>query len=107
MERGYAAPPGFVEVDDFGLGQHSGNSSGARRRHRLGHLVQPVAEEVPVLVQRHRRRGVPEHLLNDLHVGAGGDGQGRRGVPQFVGIQARQPDRRRGLVEGGTPLPEP
>jgi hypothetical protein len=27
-----------------------GNSSGARRVHRDGHLVEPVAEQVPVLV---------------------------------------------------------
>jgi hypothetical protein len=32
-----------------------GNSSGARGRHRVGHFVEAVAEQVSVLVQRHGR----------------------------------------------------
>src|SRR4051812_45839424 len=55
-----------------------------------------------LLIEGHRRRGVAEHLLDDLDVGAGGDGQGRGGVPQFVGMQARSSDaRRRGGERGG------
>jgi len=30
---------------------------------------------VPVLIERHRRRLVSQHLLNDLHIGAGCNGQ--------------------------------
>jgi hypothetical protein len=53
-------------MDDFGLGRHSGNSSFACGRHPLRDLVQSVAEQVAVLVERHRRSGVPEHLLETL-----------------------------------------
>ncbi len=37
---------------------------------------QPVAERVPVLVQRHGRRRVAGHRLDDPDVGFGGDGEG-------------------------------
>jgi hypothetical protein len=37
----------------------SGNSSFTRGRHPLGHLVQSIAEQVAVLVEGHRRGGVP------------------------------------------------
>jgi hypothetical protein len=38
-------------------------------------VVQLVGEQVPVQVQGHARRGVPEHLLDDLDVPAGRDRQ--------------------------------
>ena len=36
---------------------------------------------------------MPEHLLDDLHVRAGSDGQARRGVAQLVRVLVRPPDR--------------
>ena len=36
-------------------------------------VVQSVLKEVSILVERHRRGLVTEHLLHDLHVGAGRD----------------------------------
>src|SRR5271166_3341127 len=42
--------------------------------------AQIVGEQVPVAVQGQRRRLVPEKCLQNLHVGAGGDGQTCAGV---------------------------
>ena len=39
-----------------------------------------------VEVERHRGRLVPEHLLDDFHVRAGGDGERRCGVPECVWV---------------------
>jgi hypothetical protein len=40
-----------------------------------------------------------EHLLDDLDVSAGGDGQAGGGVAKLVRVQAGQPDRLGGAVE--------
>jgi hypothetical protein len=98
------------------LGQHWGNSRIGRGNsdeprtplvggraspvHGVSDLVEPVLEEVAVRVQRHRRRerrrresswvgplAVPEHLLNDLDVGSGGDGEAGRGMPELMRMQ--------------------
>src|SRR5215217_2169349 len=45
-----------------------GQRRGPRGVHRVGHHVQPIAEQVAVLVERHRRGLVAEHLLHDLDV---------------------------------------
>ena len=55
-------------------------------------VIQLVREQVPVEVERHARGVVPEHLLDDLHVGARGDGERRRGVPQTVRGEVRFTD---------------
>jgi hypothetical protein len=60
--------------------------------HRGGDLVEPVLEEVTVGVERHGRRAVAEHLLDDLHVGAGGDREAGCGVPELVGVQVGYAD---------------
>jgi hypothetical protein len=70
-------------------GQHWDDSSGARGRHPLGHLVQAIAEQVAVLVRRHGRGGVSEQLLDQLHGTACGDREPRRGVPELVRLKAR------------------
>ena len=41
-----------------------------------------------VQVERHGRALVAEHLLNDLHIRAGRDGQARGRVAQFVRVKA-------------------
>jgi hypothetical protein len=55
---------------------------------------------------------VPEHLLDDLHIGTSGDGQARRGVPQLVRVKSRNPDGSGsgievGAAEDGGPSGEP
>lgn len=44
---------------------------------------------MPVHVQRDRRALVAKHVLDDLHVGLGSDGQRRGGVPQLVRSQSK------------------
>ena len=66
--------------------------------------VEVVGEEACVDVEGHGCRGVPEHLLHRLDVGAGGYGEAGRGVPQLVRRQPRQPGLLRGRVE--EPRPE-
>nr|WP_238384812.1 hypothetical protein [Ornithinicoccus soli] len=104
------------QVDHQGVGQHSGNSRiglgnsvgalagsllgrGAGQVHRVGDLVEPVVEQVTVGVHGHRRRGVAEHVLDDLDIGTGRDRQARGGVPQLVRMQAGKSDRPRGRIE--------
>jgi hypothetical protein len=89
----------------IGLGQHWGNAGqrsqgvaaavdgGARGVEGIADLVEAVLEEVPVGVQRHRRRAVAEHLLDHLHVGAGGDREAGRCVPELVRVQIGYADR--------------
>ena len=82
------------KIHNIGLGQRWGNSSSARGTVQgVGDLVQLVGEQVPVEIQRHGGALVAEHLLHHLHVGAGGDGQGGRGVAQLVRVQPVQADR--------------
>jgi hypothetical protein len=50
----------------------------------VGDVVETIVEEVAVLVERHGRRLVSEHLLHDLDVGAGRDGQAGGGVTELV-----------------------
>jgi hypothetical protein len=50
----------LLELDRIGFGQHSGNSSVASRRHPVRDLVQSIAEQVAVLVERHGRRSVSD-----------------------------------------------
>src|SRR5262249_7353644 len=69
----------------------------ARRRPYLA-----VWEQVPVQVEGHRRRLVPEHRLYDLHVGASSDRQGRRGVAQLVRVQSVESKGMRSGVEHAT-----
>jgi len=69
----------------------------------LGHGVQIVGKQPGVDVERHGRRGVPEHPLDHLHRGARGDGQGRSGVPQLVRGEPVKSDRRGGPVEPPPP----
>jgi hypothetical protein len=54
---------------------------------------------VPVLIERHRGRGVAEHLLHHLDVGAGRDGQAGCGVSKLLWMQARPADLRSGCIE--------
>ncbi|HEX5089632.1 MAG TPA: hypothetical protein VFV89_17625 [Nocardioides sp.] len=106
-------------MDYFGFGQRSGNTGQqnfalfgrscpqavVERRllpgtvESVGDLVEPVLEQVAVGVHGHGRRRMSEHLLDDLHVGSGGDRQARRSVPQLVRVKTRDPDRRSGGVE--------
>ena len=68
-----------------------------QRVHPISHFVEAIAVEMAVQIERHRRAGMPVHLLHDLHVGPAGDGEGRCGVPQAV---RRQPVRA-GLAHRG------
>ena len=52
-----------------------------------------------VLVERHRRRLVPQHLLHHLDVRTAGDRQARCCVAQFVRRDPRNPSLLAGLVE--------
>jgi hypothetical protein len=52
-------------------GTHWVHNSGAGGVHRVGDLVEVVVKEVAVPVEGHRRRGLTEHVLDDLDVGAG------------------------------------
>jgi hypothetical protein len=44
-------------------------------------VIELVWKQVPIQIESHARRCVPEHLLNELHVGASCDGQRRGRVP--------------------------
>jgi hypothetical protein len=76
---------------------HIGGAGGVHPRG----LVQAVAEEVAVPVEGHRRRGVTEHLPDDLDVGSGRAG---RGVRARSGVGDRPPRRltRKNLVPAMT-----
>ncbi|GAA4739721.1 hypothetical protein GCM10023350_25110 [Nocardioides endophyticus] len=83
------------------LGQHWGNKTDSRAPllghcsgcvHGIADLVEAVVEQVTVGVQGHRRGGVAEHLLDDLHVRAAGDGETGGGVAELVWVQARDAD---------------
>jgi hypothetical protein len=56
-------------------GQRSGLDNASQLVETLGDALGLAREQVAVAVERQRRRGVPEHPLEDLHVGAGGDGE--------------------------------
>ena len=47
----------------------------SRRVHCVGHNIEPITEQVAVLVERHGRRLMAQHLLNHLDVSPGGDSQ--------------------------------
>jgi hypothetical protein len=47
----------------------------ARRVHSVRYNVQSIAEQVAVLIKRHGRGLVAEHLLHDLHIRTRGDSQ--------------------------------
>ena len=53
----------------------------------VGELLEPVGEQVPIAVQRHRRRCVAELGPDRLDAGALGDEQRRAGVPKLVQAQ--------------------
>ncbi len=57
------------------MGNTTRDSSRPGSVHRIRHHVEAVAEQVPVEIERHGRRLVAEHLLDDPYVCAGGDGQ--------------------------------
>src|SRR6478672_5446477 len=69
------------------------------RVHLIRYLVEPIAVQMAVPIERHRGRRMPEHLLHDLHVRAGRDRQGRRGVPQRVRRDSVEASRPYGPVE--------
>jgi len=73
-------------------GQRWGNSSRSRRGHPIGHLVQSITEQMAVLIKRHGRRSVPQHLLHHLDVGARRDRQRRGGMAQLVRVEAGTAD---------------
>jgi hypothetical protein len=50
-------------------------------------LAQVIGKQVPVAVQRERRRLVAEQRLEHLHIGPGSDGQTRTGVAQLMRCQ--------------------
>jgi len=58
------------------VGNKWANSRTSRSVQSVGYVVELVAEQVPVQVQRHRRRLVPEHLLHHLHIRARRDRKG-------------------------------
>ena len=68
----------------------------------IGHHVQPIAEQVPVLVERHHGRLVAQHLLDHLDIGAAGDGQAGRGALQLMRRQPRDAEQLTSLVERTT-----
>jgi hypothetical protein len=57
-----------------------------------GDLIEPILEQVPVQIERHCRGLVPEHLLHDLDVRAGGDRQRSGGVTKAVRHEAVESD---------------
>ena len=79
-------------------------ADGPRGVHRVGHDVEPIAEKMAVLVERHHRGFVAEHLLDDLHVGTASDRQAR---PRCGGARAggsragRSPSRPRSSPHAG------
>ena len=56
------------------------------------HLALPPLRRMGVHVERHRCRGVAQHVLQRFHVRADGDRNGGQGVPQVVGTQIRTPN---------------
>jgi hypothetical protein len=58
--------------------------------HLFGNVVKVIGEQVPVLIERHRRRLVPELSLHRLDVGTPGDQQRRRRVASLVGGHPRE-----------------
>ena len=86
---------------------HNGYTSAGGREasgvHRVRNLVQPIAEQMAILIKGHGSAGVPQHMLDYLHVGAGCDGQRGRRVPELMRAQTRHPDGRGCLVEAGAP----
>ncbi|NEK86033.1 hypothetical protein GCU60_09700 [Blastococcus saxobsidens] len=76
--------------------------------HPVGQRGQVVVEQAGVHVQRHGRRGVPEHPLDALDGRAAGDRERGGGVPQVVRgdvAQPGRPDRR--IEDSPTPVPQP
>lgn len=66
----------------------------------FGDIVQSVIEEVAVEVEGHGRRCVSEHLLHDLHIGAGSNRERRCCVPQVVRVEIWHADRFGSATEG-------
>jgi hypothetical protein len=62
-----------------------------KAREPVRNTVEIVRKEPGVDVERHRRRGVTEHLLHRLDVGACRHGEAGRGVTQFVGVSPDSP----------------
>ncbi|MBS2937353.1 hypothetical protein KDN32_06330 [Nocardioides sp. J2M5] len=50
---------------------------------------------------------MPEHLLDDFHVGPAGDRQAGGGVPELVRVEIRDPDDARGRPEGRAERADP
>ena len=56
------------------------------------HLTLPLLRRMGVHVERHRCRGVTQHVLQRFYVRADGDRNGGQGVPQVVGTLIRAPN---------------
>ena len=76
--------------------------------HPVGEPGQIVVEQAGVDVQRHRRRGTPEHALDALDVGPAGDREGGGGVPEVVrGDVAQAGGADRGVPDDAPPVAQP
>ena len=82
------------------------NGTGVGLLKPLGEVLKLVGEQVPVAVQRHRRRGVPELGLDRLDARALGDEQARAGVAKVMEPQPVGESRpgRRWLEDAGDEL---
>jgi hypothetical protein len=61
--------------------------------------IKIVGEQPGVHIQRHGRRGAPEHLLHGFDIDARRGGETGRGVTQFVPGESKQPGPLGGRVE--------
>jgi hypothetical protein len=80
-------------------------SSFRRRVESVRNPAQIIGEQVPVAVERQRRRFVAHEGLKHLHVGARGDGQAGAGVPEFMRCKPVSANSLRGRVESPAKLP--
>ena len=76
---------------------------GTRRVHSIGHNIEPITEQVAVLVKRHRGRLVAKHLLHNLHISTRGDSQRRRSMAQLVRVETGNADSLRSLDQRAPP----
>jgi hypothetical protein len=99
--RGHSCAAGQRHFYSVGTARRGGIVRSSFRGHikSVRNFVQVVGEQMPVAVQRERRRLVPEKCLQNLHIGPGSDGQTRAGVTQFMRCEPANAGRFGGRVE--------
>ena len=82
---------------------HISERGGTRRVHSIGHNIEPITEQVAVMVKRHGCRLVAKHLLHNLHISTRSNSQGRGCMAQFVRVETGNADSLRSLDQRAPP----